>query len=70
MKRFVYSLITSICMMCAMLRGATAEGGAGRLDLAGEWRVTLSGPQLVQPQGALPELAFDDALALPGTLEL
>ncbi len=41
-----------------------------RLDLAGEWRLALSGPEPSFPQGALPALPFADTLTLPGTTEL
>lgn len=41
MKRFVYSLLASICMMCAMLRGAPSEGGVAR-PIWRRRRMTLS----------------------------
>ncbi|ACB75035.1 coagulation factor 5/8 type domain protein [Opitutus terrae PB90-1] len=40
-----------------------------RMNLAGEWRFALAAPDPSFPQQPLPQVAFADAIALPGTTE-
>jgi hypothetical protein len=39
------------------------------LSLAGEWRIVLGGPAPTFPQAALPDISYNDRIALPATTE-
>ena len=40
-----------------------------RLDLSGEWRLSLGGGALPEPGAPLPPLHFEDTIVLPATTE-
>lgn len=73
MTTISYTTLRFIVLFAALLSSALlapkADAQSEISSLSGQWRFLMNGPKPGVQQGALPDLPFNDTIALPGTTE-